>query len=94
MRTKDKFPRIGDLTRLFIDLKQTIDDDCRIELQEDDVPTLQVTIGFDPETGEWSYQTGDNSFTGGAYGFPVWAVVYLQRRSNSRDLAHEVISQI
>lgn len=91
--TKPKFPRIGDLAALFVSLKKHIDDDYRVEFQDDDIPTMQVTIGCDLNTGEWSYQTGDNSFTGGAYGYRDWAVVYLQRRSNSRDLARDVISQ-
>lgn len=93
-KAKPRFPKIGELAALFVHLKRHIDDDYRVEFQEDDIPTMQVTIGCDLDTGGWSYQTGDNSFTGGAYGYPVWAVVYLQRRSNSRDLAHDVISQL
>ena len=34
-----------------------------------------LTIGFDDDNEEWSYQTGDNNYTGGAYGFHNWLVV-------------------
>jgi len=91
---KPKFPRIGELRALFISLKSAIEDDFRAdEFDESDTPSMCVTIGAN-ERGEWSYQTGDNSFTGGAYGFPDWAVVTLHRRSNSTELAREVVSQL
>ena len=42
---------------------------------EDPEPFLDVTIGYDINADgefEWNYQTGDNSYTGGAYGFHNW----------------------
>lgn len=42
----------------------------------------------------WSYQTGDNSYTGGAYGHPFWGVVSLYRRSNSAALADDIREQL
>jgi hypothetical protein len=95
MSTKSKLPTIKDLTELFGSLKPHIHDDYRAEGCEDaDTPSMDVTVGWTPETSAWSYQTGDNSYTGGAYGHPHWAVVTLTRRSNSRDLAHEVREQL
>lgn len=65
---------------------------------DDDVPGMCLTIGFTPETRDkdfsWSYQTGDNSFTGGAYGHPHWAVVYLYRDSKPEDIAGEIADQL
>jgi hypothetical protein len=89
-----KLPTLTDLTALFVSLKKDIGDEYRTECQEDDIPTMDVTIGWCDKSGDWSYQTGDNSFTGGAYGYPHWAVVCLQRRSNSRELARYVQSQL
>lgn len=84
-------------TRLFKALKQDIGDDYRAS-EDEDKPGMCVTIGFTPANDErdasWSYQTGDNSYTGGAYGHPHWAVVSLYRRSNSRVLALECAEQI
>ncbi len=92
-RTKN-LPSIADLSRLFVALKQDIADEFRCsDDPEDTTPGMSVTIGWS-ESGGWSYQTGDNSFTGGAYGHPHWAVVSLYRRSNSRELARDVISQL
>jgi hypothetical protein len=79
-----KLPLKKDLRALFIALKHHIDPEY---------PEMDVTIGAD-ETGAWSYQTGDNSFTGGAYHYPHWAVVCLTRRSNSSELADEVRDQL
>jgi hypothetical protein len=86
-------------TRLFKALKADIDDDYRAsDDPEDNQPGMCVTIGFTPaeedSNASWSYQTGDNSFTGGAYSHPHWAVVSLHRRSNSRALAEDCASQI
>ena len=91
---------IKELRELLMSLKPDICDDFRIDDQDDlpnddqdDLPNMMVTIGYSPD-GDWSYQTGDNSFTGGAYGYPHWAVVYLYRRSNCRELARDVINQL
>jgi hypothetical protein len=94
MKTKYKLPTIVELAALFVALKKTIGDDYRAsDDSDDDTPSMCVTIGANAE-GEWNYQTGDNSFTGGAYGFPVWAVVTLTRRCNSRELARDVRDQL
>lgn len=92
--TKIKLPSIAELSALLKALKRTIHDDYRVECQDDDVPTMQVTIGVDIESGEWDYQTGDNSFTGGAYGYQYWGVGYLTRHSNSREAAKAILDDV
>jgi len=83
--------------RLLRSLKPDIADEYRAsDDSEDTKPGMQVTFGVTLEEDgslSWSYQTGDNSFTGGAYGHPVWAVVSLHRRSNSRELAKEAMEE-
>lgn len=94
MPTKPKLPLIRDLRALFISLKPTIGDEYRATTDpEDNKPGMCVTIGASRD-GSWSYQTGDNSYSGGAYGYPYWAVCYLSRRSNSRELARDAVEQI
>lgn len=87
-----------ELRDLLITLKLDIGDDCRAEGCEDSTtPSMTVTIGGTVEGGvitDWNYQTGDNSFTGAAYGFPHWAVITLHRRSNSTELAREAVDEI
>jgi hypothetical protein len=92
--TPPKLPSIAELSALLVELKRTIHDDYRVEWQEDDTPTMQVTIGVDIETGDWNYQSGDNSFTGGAYGYHYWGVGYLTRRSNSRETAKAMLDDV
>jgi hypothetical protein len=65
-----KLPLIKDLRPLIKNVKSYI---------ADDIPGMQLTIGWDQDSGEWSYQTGDNSFTGGAYHYPTWGVVGVYR---------------
>lgn len=86
-------------TRLLKELKGQIGDDYRAsDDPEDDKPGMCVTIGFTPSSEEkdcsWSYQTGDNSYSGGAYSHAHWAVIYLYRRSNSRQLAEGAADEI
>lgn len=93
---------IPEWTRLLKSLKADIDDDFRASDDPDDnTPGMCVTIGFtpshptgNPEWCSWSYQTGDNSFSGGAYGHANWAVISLYRRSNSTELAKDIADQI
>lgn len=99
--TLDKTLRkmVPEWTRLFKALKKDIGDEYRAtDDPYDDKPGMCVTIGFTPETEDnsasWSYQTGDNSYTGGACSHQHWAVIYLYRRSRSRELAKDVASQI
>lgn len=101
-------PGIKELSALLKTLKLAIHDDYRYQgFEESDyedggrkigglpgLPSMTVTIGWSDETGEWNYQTGDNSYTGGAYCYPHWAVVDLYRRSDSRDLARDIRSQL
>lgn len=86
-------PTISELSALVKHVKKHIDNDCR-SFEDDDKPSIQLTIGWCAETGEWSYQTGDNSYTGGAYHYPHWAVVGVYRRSNSVSLARDIQSQL
>ncbi len=79
-------------------MKPDIADDYRCsDDPSDNTPGMCVTVGATPQADgvlSWSYQTGDNSFTGGAYGHPYWGVVSLYRRSNSGELAHDAAEQI
>lgn len=88
-----KLPTIKELSALIKAVKRNIDTDCRASCDPDDhLPGIQLTCGINYQ-GAWSYQTGDNSYTGGAYGYPYWAVVSIFRRSNSRELAKEIREQ-
>lgn len=86
-----KFER--EFTVLLKALKPNIRDEYRAD-EEDILPSMSVTFSADADLLFWNYQTGDNSFTGGAYGCPFWGVVTLYRRSISRDLARDAIDQI
>lgn len=86
-------------TRLFKSLKGQIGDEYRASDDPDDnTPGMCVTIGFTPTSEDkdcsWSYQTGDNSYSGGAYSHAHWAVISLYRRSNSRELAKQAADEI
>lgn len=90
-RPKLRTPPIAELARLLAALKKDIDDDYRAtDDPSDDTPGMCITIGCSYDK-EWSYQTGDNSYTGGAYGHPYWGVGYLYRDSNCREVAKELI---
>jgi hypothetical protein len=83
----------ADMITLIKALKKTIHDDYRVEGCEDSTtPMMQVTIGAD--ANGWNYQTGDNSYTGGAYGYATWAVVTIDRRTNSKVYAEVIISEL
>ena len=64
----------------------------------DPTPYVEVTIGCTFNFAEgwisWGFQTGDNSFTGGAYGHPEWFSTSLFTRSNCKDIAKDLIEEI
>lgn len=88
-----RVPSLRDLRALLTSVQRQIDDDCRADI-DDDTPGIQVTVGWSDETGAWSYQTGDNSFTGGAYGYPHWAVVSVYRCAHMGALARDIQDQL
>lgn len=55
---------------------------------------MDLTVGYHPKSKEWDYQTGDNSYTGACYHYPIWGVTTVFPKSNSRDLAEDVVNQI
>lgn len=94
-------PLIKDLRALIIELKAEIMDDFRGSsyegpgAEESSVPSMDVTIGARMDDKDnWNYQTGDNSYTGGAYGYPYWAVTEITRRSNSTEVARDLQDQL
>ena len=92
-------PTIKSLSSLIKALKPTIRDDYRAYADEhgpddENIPSMLLTVGWDAESGEWSWQSGDNSFSGSAYFYPHWGIVAVYRRSNSLDLARDIRSQL
>lgn len=85
---------IKQISALLKDLKKDIGDEYRAtDDPEDSTPGMCVTVAT--TTGkEWSYQTGDNSYSGGCYSHPHWSVIYLHRRSNCTDLAREAVREL
>jgi hypothetical protein len=91
-----KLPLIKDLAALIKRLKPQIQDDYRASEfdSEDDLPSMLLTVGWSAESGGWGWQTGDNSYSGGAYFYPTWATVAVYRRSNSLELARDIRNQL
>jgi hypothetical protein len=95
---------IADVASLVAELIPQIDDDyraseceCKGPFHGDDhdadcLPSMLLTIGADADN--WSYQTGDNSYSGGAYGYAVWGVGYIYRDSDPREVAKEIADDI
>lgn len=77
-------------------IKPDIEDDFK-EF-EDDEPSICLTIGFTPESEKkdcaWHYQTGDNSYSGGAYFHRNWGIVSIYRDSDAKELAEDIANQI
>lgn len=70
-------------------LKREIDDE--MVDHEDQVPSLDVTLGTDGD--DYFIQTGDNCQWGGAYHFRYWGVGRLYRDTNVKWLANDLIDQ-
>ena len=53
---------------------------------------LDLTVASDGK--QWNYQTGDNSYTGGAYGLPHWAVTTIMPDTDPLEVYETVIDQL
>lgn len=82
-------------TELVGSLKDDIGDDYRAS-EEEDVPGMCLTVGGSVKDGEfsWAYQTGDNSYSGGAYCHKHWAVVSIYRDSDPAEIAKDIANQL
>lgn len=65
-------------------------EDWKAHLDDDDEDGMTITFSTNNEGIAWSYQTGDNSFTGGAYSFPHWSVATIYKDTTSNHLFEEV----
>lgn len=93
-----------DIRELISGLILDIGDEYRAPGDDDsDEPSMQLTVGHDmakcahdPAYVEqcWTYQTGDNSFSGGCYHKPHWAVVTLTRDLDPSDVAEDIMEQL
>lgn len=81
------------LVALLKSLKKDIADDYRGS-GEDNLPSFDITISMNEEATHWSYQTGDNSFTGNCYGHPYWGIGTVYRTSNCEELSKELIQSL
>lgn len=67
------------IEELLKELQPTIGDDYRCsDDPEDDSPGMCVTVATTNGV-DWSYQTGDNSYSGGAYGYAHWSTILLMK---------------
>ena len=55
---------------------------------------LDLTVATSEQGDTWNYQTGDNSFTGGAYSLPHWAVTCVNPDSTVNDLYDAIVDQL
>lgn len=83
----------SDLALLVASLIPQIGDEYRAtEDPSDETPGMSITIGADADG--WAYQTGDNSFSGGAYGYASWGIASIYRDSVPADVAAELVSSL
>lgn len=85
-------PTIKDLTALIVSVKSDISDEYRA-FDFDETPGIQLTVAMN-DNGEWTYQTGDNSYMGGAYNMPYWSVNGVYRNTNPREMAREIQAEL
>ena len=55
---------------------------------------IDITIAVSDNGDTWNYQTGDNSYTGGAYSLPHWAVTSIYPDTDPLELYDEIIDQL
>jgi hypothetical protein len=83
------------LARLLGQIKTQIDEDCRAsDDPSDETPGISVTISINEDCDTWSYQTGDNNYSGGCYGHPYWGVGAVYEDSDCQQIVSELIDDL
>lgn len=101
--TPPKYARVYDL--LFKEDLQAIVDKIVTEYEQyykdnEDVEYIQLTVGTNGDLCEvsgstlYGYQTGDNSYTGGAYGYNHWGVVEIDDESDPEEVVEDICEQL
>ncbi len=81
-----------EISKLLKRVQKFIDDDSRAS-EDDETPGISITIAT--TTGEsWGYQTGDNSYSGAAYGYHHWSVQSIYRDTDYNQLAEEIVGEL
>lgn len=81
-----------DLCNLIEYLKTEITSDIRDN--DNEAPYMQITISVNKDCTTWSYQSGDNSYTGSCYGDPYWGVTDIVNGYSTRDIAKYLINDL
>ncbi len=80
-----------ELAALVRQLRKAISPEYRA-FEDETTPGIQLTVGANCK--DWCYQTGDNSYTGGAYGYSSWGVIGVYRDTNSFSAADDLVEQL
>ena len=55
---------------------------------------MDITFATNDDGDTWNYQTGDNSYTGGAYSLPHWSVSIINTETTVSELYNDVVDQL
>ena len=93
---KSVLPTIATLAALIREIKKDVSPEFRAsDDPDDDTPAILLTVGADGKgRNSWSWQTGDNSYSGGAYGYRAWGLGYVTKTCNSREVAKGILDEI
>jgi len=85
----------SELIELIESLKSEIEinDDNEID-DPSELNSMDITISINKDCTSWSYQTGDNSFTGSCYGDPYWGVTSFTKDCCAADIAEYLIDDL
>ncbi len=83
----------NDLVRVLERLKEDLKNDL-VENDSEPITETQITISVNKDCTTWSYQSGDNSYTGSCYGDPYWGVNWVSIYSDLLWLADSLISDL
>ena len=80
---------------VYKDIKDFIFSNIDVFREEaDEYEYVELTVAVSDDGTVWNYQTGDNSYTGGAYSLPHWAVTSVYPDTDPVDLYEDIINQL
>lgn len=81
-------------SEIICDDYRSVDQDQDLNLEEYDIPAMDITIATNDHGNTFAYQTGDNSYSGSCYSQPHWSVNTIYKDTDTSVLAKELLNEL
>lgn len=84
-----------EVVQYIAELQKQIEPEFRAEgMEDEDYPSMDLTLAINDEGTIWTIQTGDRSYSGAAYGLPYWGIATLTEDDSPEQVFRELVASL